>query len=342
MDRDLGSGGVVILPTMTDAGGTARKLGVVCGKDSKIYIFDRANLGKFNRANNSNLYQEVSPTDFASARIFGPPAYFNGALYYGPQGRQLMKFVFSQAKLGSAPTAKTSTSFGVQGTVPNISGFINGSGIPTNGIVWAIQMGSQVAAPVVPIGGIHQPVTPTTGAILHAYDAVNLTELYNSSNVSLDIGVKFTVPTICNSMVYLGTKGTVYAFGGNTTANRAVDVTKALGVKITLGPYSYHSSTGHFVQTVTVTNTGSTPLFKTPLSFVLDGLSSFASLVKISGSTILLPNRASAYQNFSLTSPLAPGASVSVGLTFIDPKEQASGNATFTYTPRLLDGLGYR
>jgi hypothetical protein len=95
---------------------------------------------------------------------------------------------------------------------------------------------------------------------------------------------------------------------------------------------------------VTVTNTGSTPLFKTPLSFVLSGLSSFASLVKNSGSTILLghPNRASAYQNFSLTSPLAPGASVSLGLTFIDPKEQASGKATFTYTPRLLDGLGYR
>jgi PQQ-like domain len=341
-DRDLGSGGVVILPTMTDAGGTARKLGVVCGKDSKIYVFDRTNLGKFNSANNSNLYQVVSPTAFASALVFGPPAYFNGALYYGPKGRQLMKFVFSQARLGSAPTAMTSTSFGVQGTVPSISAFINGSGVPTNGIVWAIQMGSQVAAPV-PVGGIHQPVTPTTAATLHAYDAVNLTELYNSSsNSSLDIGVKFTVPTICNSMVYLGTKGTVYAFGGDTTGSTAVDVTKTPGVKITLGPYSYHSSTGHFVQTVTVTNIGSTPLFKTPLSFVLDGLSSFASLVKNSGSTILLPNRASAYQNFSLTSPLAPGASVSVGLTFIDPKEQASGNATFTYTPRLLDGLGYR
>jgi PQQ-like domain len=334
-DRDLGSGGVVILPTMTDAGGTARKLGVVAGKDCRIYIFDRTNLGK-NSNNNANLYQQVGP--ITNSQIFGPAAYFDGALYSGPQFSQLMKFVFSHAKLGSTATAKTSTSFGGMGTVPSISAFINGSGVASNGIVWAIQMGSQFAAPVLPPpGGIHQPVTPTTGAILHAYDASSLTELYNStSNSSLDIGVKFTVPTICNSMAYLGTKGHVYAFGGNTTTNTAADVTNAPGVKIMLGPISHDSVTGHFIQTVTVTNTGSTPLFKTPLSFVLDGLSSVASLVKNSGSTILLPNRASPYQNFSLTSPLAPGASVSVGLTF------TSGNATFSYRPRLLDGLGYR
>jgi hypothetical protein len=336
-DRDLGSSGVVLLPTMTDASGKARVLGVVAGKDAKIYLFDRANLGK-NSANNTNLYQQVGP--IASGQIFGPAAYFNGALYSGPQNSQLMKFVFSNAKLGSAATAQTSTTFGVLGTVPSVSGFINGAGVASNGVVWAIQMGSQVAAPVRnPPGGTHQPVTPTTGAILHAYDASDLTELYNStSNSSLDIGVKFTVPTICNSMVYLGTKGTVYGFGGNTTTNTAVDVTKS--VKITLGPYSFHPATGHYVQTVTVTNNGSMPL-PTPLSLVLDGLTSYASLVKNSGSTILLPNRASPYQNFSLASPLATGASASVVLTFLDPKDKG-GPPTFTYTPRLLGGMGYR
>jgi hypothetical protein len=340
IDQDLGSGGVVILPTMHDAAGIARNLGVVCGKDSNIYIFDRTKLGKFNSANNNNLYQQAGNL---GSEVDGPAAFFNQALYFGPQSQQLMKFVFAKAKLGGSPTAKTSTSFGVKGTIPSISGFINGAGVASNGIVFAIQMGSQTAAVPLRTGGTHTPLIPTTGAILHAYDAVNLTELYNSSsNSSLDIGIKFSVPTICNSMVYLGTRGTVYGFGGNTTANTAVDVTKAHGVKITLGPISFHASSGSFVQTVTVTNTGSTPLFKAPLSFVLDGLSSFASLVNNSGSTILPPDEASPYQNFSLTSPLAPGASVSVGLTFIDPKERASGKATFTYTPRLLEGLGYR
>lgn len=347
-DRDLGSGGVVILPTMTNAAGKTVDLGAVCGKDARIYIFNRGTLGKFNSANDNNIYQVVSPAAIQGTATFGPAAFFNGALYYGPQGHHLMRFVFSQAKLGSAPASQTTnTTFGAMGTVPSISAFINGSGVPANGIVFAIEMGSAVAAPVPP-GGVHQPLTPTTGATLHAYDASDLTkpELYNSStNSSLDIGVKFTVPTICNSMVYLGTKGTVYAFGAPTAfeqTNSAQDVTNAPGVKITLGSISYHSGTGHFVQNVTVTNTGTTPLFKTPLSLVLDGLSSFASLIKNSGSTILPPKKASAYQNFSLTSPLAPGQSVSVGLTFIDPKEQASGKATFTYTPRLLDGLGFR
>lgn len=339
-DRDLGSGGVVILPTMTDAGGTARKLGVVAGKDCKIYIFDRTNLGK-NSANNTDLYQQVGP--IASTQIFGPAAYFNGALYFGPQNSQLMKFVFSQAKLDSSVKAMTSTSFGTLGTIPSISAFINGGGVAGNGIVWAIQMGTQVAAPVRnPPGGTHQPVSPTTGATLHAYNASDLTELYNSSSVSLDIGVKFTVPTICNSMVYLGTKGTIYAFGGNTTTNTAVDVTKAPGAQITQGPITYDSSTGHYVQNVTVKNNGSTSLFKTPLSFVVDGLASFASLVNNSGSTILLPNRASPYQNFSLTSPLAPGASVSVTLTFIDTKDPVGKPSFGGYPFRLLDGLGYR
>lgn len=90
--------------------------------------------------------------------------------------------------------------------------------------------------------------------------------------------------------------------------------------------------TGHYVQQVTVTNTGATPLAGS-VYVILDNLGSNATLVNASGVTnnppagnvyVVVPGTASG---------LAPGASAAVTLEFAD-----SANAAITYTPRVLHG----
>jgi hypothetical protein len=131
-DTDLGSGGVVVLPDMVDKNGATRHLAIGAGKDTNIYLVDRDNMGKFNPANNSNIYQELAGAlpggDWATA------AYFSGAVYYGPVGFALRKFTFTQALLHSIPAAMTSTVFNYPGVTPSVS-----SSGTNAAIVWAYE-----------------------------------------------------------------------------------------------------------------------------------------------------------------------------------------------------------
>jgi hypothetical protein len=61
---------------------TVRHLVVGAGKDGKIYLVDRDNMGKFNSTKN-NIWQEVGAL---GGGIYSSPAYFNGNLHYGPIG----------------------------------------------------------------------------------------------------------------------------------------------------------------------------------------------------------------------------------------------------------------
>ena len=192
-DIDLASGGAVVLPDMIDASGATRHLAIGAGKDSNVYLVDRDNMGKFSSGGN-NIYQELAGAlpggEWATA------AYFNGAVYYGPVGGKLVKFTFSQARLGTTPSASTTTVFQYPGVTPGVSS--NGN---SSGIVWAYE----------------NPDTGSNLAVLHAYDASDLHELYNSNqNPSRDqfgVANKFITPTVCNGKVLVGTTNSVGVFG---------------------------------------------------------------------------------------------------------------------------------
>jgi len=193
-DTDLGSGGALLLPDLTDAGGTTRHLVVGAGKDGNLYVVNRDSMGKFNAGNNDQIWQELPGV--LGGGIWSTPAYFNGSLYYGPQGGPLLAFTLSHAMLSTAPTSRSAASFGYPGTAPAISA--NGS---ANGIVWAHENAGSGAA------------------VLHAYDAANLAnELYNSTQAangrdSFGAANKFITPTIADGKVLVGTTGGVGVFG---------------------------------------------------------------------------------------------------------------------------------
>ena len=179
----------VLLPDL--AGSLAHPhLLVSAGKEGRIYLLDRDRMGRFNPEADSQIVQSIAG---AIGPVFGGPAYFNGTLYFSPSEDKLKAFSVSGAHIETPPVSQSSQAFDYPGAVPTVSA--NGS---SNGIVWVVE------------GGF--------GGTLHAFDAANLAnELYNSQmNTSRDaLGsfVKFSVPTIANGRVYVGTGNALVVFG---------------------------------------------------------------------------------------------------------------------------------
>jgi hypothetical protein len=192
-DMDLGSSAGLILPKQ--AGSYPDEI-TGADKQGTIYLVNRDNMGKFNSGSNSVIQTITgSPQGY-----FSSPAYFGSAVYYSGQGDYLDRYTLIKGMLSAAPVSQSPSTLAAGGT-PSISA--NGS---TNGIVWVVD------------------ATSTTGttAVLHAYKASKVSvELYNSQqNATRDTlgrGIRFSVPTIANGNVYVGSKAgsidSLYIYG---------------------------------------------------------------------------------------------------------------------------------
>lgn len=193
-DVDLGSGGIMLLPDQTDSSGTVQHLAVGAGKDGNMYVVSRDSLGKFSPTAN-NIYQELQGVlTGGGPGIFGTAAWFNGSIYYGPAGGNLLAFSVSKAQVATTASSQSATQFEFPGTSPVVSA--NGT---ANAIVWAYENSNP--------------------AVLHAYDATNLShELYNSNQAAngrdqFGAGNKFIAPTVVNGKVFVATSNSVGVFG---------------------------------------------------------------------------------------------------------------------------------
>jgi hypothetical protein len=191
-DLDLGSGGVMLLP---DQPGLHPHLLIQSYKQGTIFVVDRDNMGRFSSAND-NVVQEL-PGELTG--VWSMPAYFNGSIYFNGEGDVLKAFsLFNSNVISATPVSSAANAFGYPGATPSISS--NGTG---NGIVWTLQVDAYGS------GG---------PAVLHAYDARDVSrELYNSAQAGprdqAGPAVEFTVPTIANGHVYVGTSNSLTIYG---------------------------------------------------------------------------------------------------------------------------------
>ena len=236
-DLDMGSGGNLLLP---DQDGPNPHLMVGIGKLGSIYLVNRDSMGGFNAASD----QMVQKVNGKVLGMFSTPAYWAGKvpkaglrnmIYTIGAGDQPKMFVISNGLIKTPLASIGSFTFGYPGASPVISA--NGT---AGGILWAINTSSWKT------GG---------AAILYAFDALDLNhELYSSNQFSFDDpgpAVKFTVPTVANGSVYVGTQTQLAVFGlfpgGIRNQLSFSPHSLRFGSKVTVGATSKH-------RTVTITN----------------------------------------------------------------------------------------
>ena len=190
--NDFGTAGPLLLPPQS--GPVPNEL-IGGGKSAILYVLNRSNMGKYCASCNppDSQVQKVSSSELFD--MFSTPAYWNGFVYQSSDNGPLLAFKLAKGKLSANPVAQTSVTFPYHGTTPVVSS--NG---PKNGIVWALLNGFGNGPPTV----------------LYAYWATDLTELHDRRQVAGDAagpGVKFTVPTVANGRVYVGTQTELDVYG---------------------------------------------------------------------------------------------------------------------------------
>ncbi|MFI5142589.1 MAG: pyrrolo-quinoline quinone [Thermoanaerobaculales bacterium] len=190
-DVDLGSGGIMLL---ADQPSGPPHLAICGGKEGTLYLLDRDDLGGYQPTSD----KVVQSLPGALAGLYSTPAQFRDLVFVADSdsaGGHLHAFQMVPGH-GLAPA-----------TVPAAAHYFPfpGAGLAVSsaglqgGVLWALEH--------------------ATPAVLHAYDATDLSrELYSSEQAgSRDepgSGVKFAVPTIWNGRVYIGTMERLAVYGG--------------------------------------------------------------------------------------------------------------------------------
>jgi hypothetical protein len=200
VDEDTGVAGPILLP---DQSGSHPHLLINITKDGDIYLLDRDNLGGHTPDDRGaaqfidNICGQSSADGSAAGKGagYGTPAYWNGRLYCGGANDRLKGFNISNGQIIETPFAVGAPQSELRGAAPVVS-----ANDAADGIVWTVDWKPH-----------HLP------AVLHAYDALSLAEIYNSEQNPgrdrLNEGVKWAMAVVAKGRVYVATVDRVSVFG---------------------------------------------------------------------------------------------------------------------------------
>ena len=189
-DLDLGAGGPLLLP---DQNGAHSHLALVGGKDGNLFVIDRDRMGQYHAASD-----EVVQTVKLKGSLHAAPAYWNGHVYVFGDADVLHELLLNGGKLERAHDGSMGPVD--PGATPTVSA--NGD---RDGIVWTVSTRNW-------------EIIPERLAVLHAFDAADVSrEIYNSEQEfdrdRAGISVRFTIPSVVNGRVYVGTRSEVNVYG---------------------------------------------------------------------------------------------------------------------------------
>ena len=194
-DADFGSGAPIIMPDNPSQ--FPHEL-IGGGKDGRILVINRDNMGQFQTTD--HVIQEVQTGTQQFDNIFATPTYWKGTIYYHCENDVVKAYNWDSntGLISTSPISQGHVTYGTHGATSSLSA--NGT---SDGILWEIESTN------VNNGG---------PAILHAYDATNLGhELYNTQQAGArDVAgpaVKFTVPTVADGHVFVGTGSELDIYG---------------------------------------------------------------------------------------------------------------------------------
>jgi hypothetical protein len=194
-DLDFGSGGAAVLIDVAISGSTTTHLVIGGGKDGTLYLINGNSMGGYG---DQYAWQKIP----LSGSLFSTVAYWNQTIYlqagYSNPWALTLDTSTSPASFKLTAWATMPLSAMTSSATPVISA--TGS---TNGILWLVDWSKANCIP--------GPSNGCGPAVLYAYDATTLAELWDSTQAgtadTLGNAVQFLVPTVANGKVYVGTRG---------------------------------------------------------------------------------------------------------------------------------------
>ena len=236
-DLDVGSGGVLLLPntvTSTVPGHVGDPMLVTGGKEGRVYLIDRDNMGGFDTSYFSNNSTDASATYANGTAVFSSPG--NGVPNQGPDAISYDRVLGEYEGLGSLFTIP---SFYMNGSVPTLVVDGNSQGVktfnlntfqyttsslPANDNNNPVPLGTSSATfanhgstSAISANGASNAIVwnidaqkSTANDDLLAFNINGMSNLYTSGsgvltdNITNDTATKFSVPSVFNGMVYVG------------------------------------------------------------------------------------------------------------------------------------------